>query len=400
MSDLTIGERIKVRRELRGMSIRTLAGFAGISHQHLARIEKGERSADNRHVIAGIARGLQCSITDLTGQPPVPSDRASADVAASIYETATAIIETDLDERPATKNPRPLDELAEEVLRLRELRQATDNAAAARLIPALLRDAHAHVHGPDSRQALRILALASADAASVVRYLGFLSEAWLAADRCREVARELGEPVILGLAAWERAHVASTCGAYERARGITHRGLEAIRDDDADGAREIRGQLYAFAGWLEYALGHPGEMVPLMATAEQVANEIAEETGGQSNQMGMAFGPGNIDCWRISMETEAGEFGKAVEIGRTFDPEGLPKTRRTAARVDLARSLANLGKDADALRMMLAAERTGPQLVHRSPLARETVRALLERSRRDPSALTGLAERMGVAAVQ
>lgn len=398
MSDLTIGERIKVRRELRGMSIRQLAGFAGISHQHLARIEKGERSADNRHTIAAIAQALQCPVAELTGQPGVPSDRASADVAASIYETATALIETDLDEGPATRNPRPLAELVDEVLRLRELRQSTDNAAAVRLIPALLRDAHAHVHGPDSKQALRVLALASADAASVVRYLGYLSEAWLAADRCKEVARELAEPVILGLAAWERGHVASTCGAYERARGITQRGLEVVRDADGEGAREIRGQLYAFAGWLEYALGNAEETVPLMATAEQVAHEVAEDAGGTSNALGMAFGPGNIDCWRISMATEADEPGKAVEIGRTFNPEGLPKTRQTAARIDLARAFAKLGQDGDALRMMLAAERTGPQLVHHSPIARETVRALLARSRRDPSGVTGLAERMGVAA--
>lgn len=397
MTDLTIGERIKVRRELRGMSIRTLAGLSGISHQHLARIEKGERSADNRHTIASVAQALQCSVTDLTGQPAVPSDRASADVAASIYATATAIIETDLDEGPATKNPRPLAELADEVLRLRELRQATDNAAAARLIPALLREAHAHVHGSDSRQALQILALASADAASVVRYLGFLSEAWLAADRCREVARELGEPVILGLAAWERAHVASTCGAYERARGITQRGLDVVRDADGEGAREIRGQLYAFAGWLEYALGNGEETGPLMSSSETIAQQIAEEVGPSSNAMGMAFGPGNIACWKISMATEAGEAGKAIEIGRTFNPEGLPKTRQTAARIDLARALASVGQDEQALRMMLHAERTGPQLVHRSALAKETVRALLERSRRDATGITGLAERMAVA---
>lgn len=393
MSETTsIGQRIKARRNLRNLSVRTLADLAGVHASTLSRIENDKTAATNRITVSRIAQALQCSIQDLTGMPGVPADPESADLAASIYAATTALIETDLDEGPATKNPRPLAQLADEVLRLRELRQATNNAAAARLIPDLLREAHAHVHGPESQQALRILALAAADTASVVRYLGFLSEAWLAADRCRDVARELSDPVILGLAAWERGHVASTCGALQRARGITERGLDAVRDAQGEGAREIRGQLHAFAGWIEYMLGNAEETATWMAAAEEIAHET-----GQSNALGMAWGPGNLSCWQISMATEAGEAGKAIEIGRTFDPTDLPKTRVTAARVDLARALASEGQDEQALRMMLAAERTGPQLVHRSPLARETVRALLERSKRDQSGITGLAERMAVA---
>lgn len=71
----TIGARIAVLRERRGWSGRFLASRAGISASTLSRIERGERSANNRYLIQDLAAALECSVTDLTGQPYAPADR-------------------------------------------------------------------------------------------------------------------------------------------------------------------------------------------------------------------------------------------------------------------------------------------------------------------------------------
>jgi transcriptional regulator with XRE-family HTH domain len=69
----TIGQRIKDRRVLLGLSGRGAALTAGLSHTTWSRIERGERGADNRFVLARMARALHCSVSDLTG------DRAMRD---------------------------------------------------------------------------------------------------------------------------------------------------------------------------------------------------------------------------------------------------------------------------------------------------------------------------------
>jgi transcriptional regulator with XRE-family HTH domain len=63
-SDPTIGKRIRDRRQLLGMSVRGAALGAGVSHTTWSRIERGERSADNRFVLARMARALRCPVSD------------------------------------------------------------------------------------------------------------------------------------------------------------------------------------------------------------------------------------------------------------------------------------------------------------------------------------------------
>ena len=62
---------------------------------------------------------------------------------------------------------------------------------------------------------------------------------------------------------------------------------------------------------------------------------------------------------------------------------------------DTARALAQTrGRDREAIRFLLTAERIAPQHLHASPLAQETTRSLLDRS--GGAQLRGLCERLGV----
>jgi transcriptional regulator with XRE-family HTH domain len=390
----SIGDRIRTMRKLRDLSTRQAAGLAGISQSTWSRIENGERSADNRHVLAAIAQALQCSTADLTGQSPAPTDRGSARVASAVHRTVQALLDTDLDLPGTVTAPRPLAVLAEEADAIQQLGLACRYADAAGRLPDLLREAHAHLRGPDRESALRTLAAAARWSMVTLKCLGRATEAWVAADRSHEAATALGDPVVLGVAAWSRGHAATSCGAYSRAVAVATAGLETLRDCDLPQAAQVRGSLHLLAGWAEWGLGHADEGDTLIGQATRIAHEVGDPG---DDPYGLVFGPTNVGLWKLSAAVEAGETGRAIEISAGLSPGTLPISRQAALYLDLGRALADIGDTDRAVRTLLQAERVGPERVHQSPLARETVRGLVEQARRrDQPALTGLAERLNL----
>jgi transcriptional regulator with XRE-family HTH domain len=375
--------------------MRFAADRAGVAHSTWSRVERGLISADNRFLIADMATALECSVTELTGQPTTPVDRDSATARASALAITQALIEVDLSEEPMCEH-RPIGELERESELVGDLRLRCDYTGAARLLPRLLRELHAATRGPDRPSALRWFARTADNASFVIRYVGYPSEAWLAAERGRQAAELLEDPVMLGLTTWSRVHAATGCGAYRRALTVAEReAAEMERHVDAWAGPEMLGQLYMSCAFASYAVGQRDEA---RSWAEQAA-PLAERTG-DSHRLGLMFGPTNIRLWQISMEVDGGEPGRAVEIARTADPAtaGLSVSRQVAYWSDTARALARTRKDREAVRMLLHAERLAALRVHSSPLVRETVRGMLDRSKSDAGGteLRGLCERMGL----
>src|SRR3954453_20514108 len=112
--------------------------------------------------------------------------------------------------------------------------------------------------------------------------------------------------------------------------------------------------------------------------------------------MGLFFCPTNVNIWRIGIDVDRGGPVHAMEIAPTTNPTTIGAgCRQVFYYADVARAYARLrGKEPEAIRFLLTAERIAPQHLHTSPLARETTRALLERSRRQAGGtqLRGLCE--------
>jgi hypothetical protein len=128
------------------------------------------------------------------------------------------------------------------------------------------------------------------------------------------------------------------------------------------------------------------------------AEKLAARTG-ETSTLHLHFGPTNVRIWQIGMETDGGDPGRAVEIARDTKVDLVPSpSRRTTYHLDIGRALARMGRDVEAVRQLLAAERMSPQRVRSSPFAAETARSLLERSRRNAvgTELRGLCSRMGI----
>lgn len=392
--DPTIGKRIETRRKLRGWSIRFSADRAGMHNTTWSRIERGLIAADNRFTLADIAQALECETTDLTGTPLTPTDPKLVAAQACVPAIRQALVETDLEEEPAAVTVRPLPELRRETELIRDLFYRYDYAAVGIRLPGLLRELHAAAAGSERATVLRLMVEATHDASFTVRYLGHPAEAWLAAERCRQVAGELADPVALAVATYVRAHAATSCGGYARGLRLASRAVDALQPHlAAPDALPMLGMLLLTCAFASRAL-HQADDSGRWVTE---AGEIAGQTGETSV---MHFGPTNINIWRVSMETDGGDPGKAVEIAAGTRPSVIPVvSRQTCFHVDTARALARLrGREESATRHLLIAERIGPQMVRSSALVRETARALLDRAQRNAggSQLRGLCERVGV----
>ncbi|WP_433796099.1 helix-turn-helix domain-containing protein [Actinoplanes sp. CA-252034] len=395
--DPDIGERIRARRQLRGWSVRFAASRAGISHATWSRIERGRQAADNRFTLADIAAALDCAPAELTGVAVPAADRDVVAAHAYVHAIRQALVDVDLTE-PAVPSSTPVTELARTITLVDTLRQACDYAGAARLIPALLRDLHAAAAGPQRQTAVRLLCDVTFIASSVLRNLGRPADAWLGAERCRDAAAASGDPALLGYAAYARACAATGCGSYQRGLTLAERAVDELRAHPGRaGVTEVLGSLLLICALACRGSGRPDDSRAWSAEAA----ELAAHTG-ETSTMGLYFGPTNVSIWRIGIEADGGDPDLAAAIAGGTDPAALPVGfRQVFYYADTARALARLrGRDREAIRFLLTAERLAPQHVHTSALTRETTRTLLDRSNRSAGGteLRGLAERLQVTA--
>ncbi|WP_274622863.1 helix-turn-helix domain-containing protein [Paractinoplanes aksuensis] len=151
---MSIGERIRRRRQVRGWSVRQAADRAGISHASWSRIERGLQAADNRFVLGGIAAALECSVVELTGTVMPAGDPRAVAAQLGVHGIRTALVEIDPG-RDDLGAGRAAAELVGELALVRRLRHDCDYARAVALLPGLLRDLQVACRGEQKAAALR-----------------------------------------------------------------------------------------------------------------------------------------------------------------------------------------------------------------------------------------------------
>ncbi len=114
-----LGARARMIRRRRGLSREVTAGLAGISPSRLARLEDGRRGFHRWALLEDLATALGCSVTDLTGQPYLPADRAGADALATLPDITASLYDTSLDDVPDVP-ARPVQELVSWAARANE----------------------------------------------------------------------------------------------------------------------------------------------------------------------------------------------------------------------------------------------------------------------------------------
>jgi hypothetical protein len=173
---------------------------------------------------------------------------------------------------------------------------------------------------------MRLLILAEEATASIVRYQGSVHASALIAERMRDTARRLEEPVMVSLAAFQSAHAASACGVYPYSRAVTSAAAEALSSHtDKQGAPEMLGMLLLTTAYACYGAGVPADAATYVAEAKRLA-----ERTGDTMTLSLFFGPTNIRIWEISMEADGGDPGRALVLARKTEPQRVPQVQRQA----------------------------------------------------------------------
>jgi transcriptional regulator with XRE-family HTH domain len=400
-----IGQRARMIRRRRGLSLDVTAGLAGITKGYLSMLERGQRGFNRRGLIEDLAEALGCSVADLTGQPYLPVDRQSADTAATIPGVSAALHDSTLDDIPDVP-ARPLPELVRATAQANAFADDARYAMAGRDMGALLAELHVHSVTGDSQG--RQVALAALAEACMVAYclayrIGHSDLAVVAARRGFDAAVRAERPDLAGMLAMSRTVALMRVGARRRAATVCARVLDEISalpgptPNDTTVA-EACGTLHLTSALVAAREARTSDVDMHLAEARSLAAHT-----GERNHLRYHFGPTNVAGWELSIAAENGGGPDAAErfTAAATDLSVLgSKCREGYVRFALARCYAQAegSRDGEALRALDAADRLAPVVVRNDPIARDLVLTLDRRARRRVWELDSLRNRFGVSA--
>lgn len=337
----SIGLAVRRARRARGLTLAQLAGRIGRSESWLSLVENGKRSLDKRADIAALAEALEVSADALVGQPTPEIQPGRKNW--NLQPLRGVLLDASLDD-PPDMPARPLPQL-------RTLNDGIDTAlrkadydTVNRDLPGLLGELQvlaATTSGPDRDEALRLLVLACESASITLRHLGRTDLGWIAADRGRQAAVLLGDPVWSAAAAYGLAHARSSTNrprALLVAPQVADRLEPHVGDDRF--AQEVYGMLHLSAALSRAVQGDHGGA---QAHGEEAAR-VAARLGDRPDAFEL-FGVANTGVWRTSLAVEAGHAEAALQYATTVEPRNLASgNRRAALAIEQARALAMLDK--------------------------------------------------------
>lgn len=398
--DNIIGRRVKEIRAWRGLSLRVVAGLAGLSAGHLSNIEHGKRRVDKRSTLEALAAALNVAPSELAATPFPPRDEVAAEARAAVGPVEAVVADIRLGD-PVDVVPRAWREIAGDLNRLNnDLRPQADYAAQGYVLPGLIEELNSLYAADEQHRtdALQGLAMCYHSAAMLGSNLGVPGVGPLAADRQVTVAERLGRPEWIAHAAWVRTLMVGGAGRA-RQLALAQRSIAQVEGEPSSPELiQAIGQLYLAAALAACALGREDDTWAHFHEAEALAGRQEAEVGTFGN---MWFGRTNVRIWKVSLATELGYGGKVVEMARGTRPELLrAPVREGAFYADLGRSLAQDKRTrGEAVRMLRKAEDLAPQRVRNMPFVRETVADLMHRAQHDSVGreLRGMAYRFGLA---
>ena len=408
MSDMSIGQRIAAYRKLRGLTQEGLGMRLHRSKSWVTKIERGERSIESITVLLQVARALGVEVQKLTGRPyfPEPGGRAAggAEGLSELrrvlmrYDAIHGVVHGESDE------PVPdLAELSAEARRARDLYEmsASNFSAVVPFLPGLIDRAQIVAREAsvgERTQAYGVLADLYRLAATELRQYGDLDLGWIAADRAMLAGAQSGDDLLVGACAASMTGLIMVQGEPGAAVELAMDAAATLRHMRKSSPRAlvVWGTLHLYAAQAAARAGDPADSRRLL----DIAKDAADELGTDREDYWLFFGPTNVGIQEAGILVDLLDPTAALRRAETVDPDRLPSVnRRCYHHLHLARSNGQRRRDRETVGELLAAERIAPELVRWEPMARELVRAMLEREHRSLNPhLRTLAGRLGMLA--
>lgn len=391
-ADEGIGRRIARKRRARGLTQQGLADRSYVSVSLIKQVETGKKPA-SPSLVAAAAAALHVEPAELYGQPYRTGTGQADRVHSSIDDVRRALAYSDIP--PDLDTPaRPLDVLTVEITSMQRLLQASRVAQVGVRIPAVLIEVAAHAHETDSPRAWRLLNRAIAITVSLARRLGYNDLASLGIEHAVRAAAKSDDPNLLHLADFSRSMIYLTLGAWTPGLKLV-RSLADRIDQDTPVTQSIYGACHLRAAILCARAGMDSDAWHHHGVAAEVAEEVPART---PDVYGLQFSRANAAIHGAAVAVELTDYDEAIRRdGALVLPRGVSAERRAHHDIDMGRALVSTGRWDAALRRLVQAERTAPQMTRQHPMARESVGHLLDHHRGLPEPLRALQEHMGLA---
>jgi transcriptional regulator with XRE-family HTH domain len=283
-------------RRRRGLPLEVVAGLVGITAGYLSMLERGLRGFSRRGLIEDLAEALGCSVADLTGQPYLPPDRASAEALTALPSIRLVLNDFGPMDVPDLR-PRPPEELASVAERANEDCGQANYVLAGRDVGGLLAESQASaltVVSAERAQAFTAAVTACFVAGVVSSRAGNIDLAATAARRGYDLAQQHGDPALVGFACWYWACELTSMGARSRAHAVLSEGIDALTPAvHLSGADTLAAELVGMVH-LQQARTAARERRADDAHAHlDEAAQLAERLG-ERNGMRQHFGPTNV----------------------------------------------------------------------------------------------------------
>jgi transcriptional regulator with XRE-family HTH domain len=376
------GQPIGATGEFPRLPASRLGGFCG---------EDGEDPVRRRKLLAGLA----ATAASAAGTPLLGNGAAQADEALLGELLVTRLRDAMLGLGQAPTIP-SAEKLPADFARALADFDACRYASLAVRLPRLIRAGHALTAADDDSAQYSLLAETYLLATRMLVKLDEQQLGWMAADRARQLAEAAQDALVVAESARQLAVLARKAGWRSEALSIALSAADHpdLRRAGRPGAA-LRGLLVQSAS---YTLARGGDRDGMRELTDE-ATAIAEELGGGTllRHYG-GFSPLTVALHRISAENHAGDPLAALAAARSISLKALPSVeRRSRALGDIAVTYDRLGRRADCVRTLLAAERLAPQETHARPATKSLISGLLV-SGPTSMELRGLAARSGVLA--
>jgi transcriptional regulator with XRE-family HTH domain len=398
--DMSIGQRVAWYRVRRGLTQEVLAGMVDRTSDWLGKVENGRANLERLSVIKALADALDVTVGDVLGEPTISHWEPGA-----TGRTVTLLREALMNYSalvPALSgtSPAPLPELRDGVGAVWDAYQASRFGYVTARLPRLIAGARLATKeattDAERRAALRILALSYHAAAATLSKVGEADLAWIASDRGLSAAEECEEAAVVASLARSVAHSLLANGHYASAVEVATRStdhLAAATAEPSPAYWSLTGSLFLVGAMAAARSDAPAEARQLLARARQASRQL----GHDANHAWTAFGPTNVAVHDVSIAVELGDVQTAAALAPRVDARALPVERRVRHALEVARIYTMTNQPAEALALVLHAEREAPEQVKYHYIARELTLTWLRRSKRPNVALDDLARRLLVA---
>ena len=385
------GELIAYYRKLARLRQRDLADRIPHSYSLLTQVEAGHKPA-SPDLIAAVAQALHLDVTSLTGQPYV-TELQQDRLDQLVRPIREALDLYDLGADPSIQ-PRPLDQLITAANDLCQLVRATRLNKAAEQLPAVTAELTTAAHRSGSSDAWAALGSTYRTAHDLAVKLGFFDLSTVALARMGWAAERASDPLLGAVRQYMRALVYFREGECVIGQRLIMSGQQFV--NQAESSREslaVAGQLHLGASVLAARARDENTATEHLSEAR----DLAERTGEAGDVHWLSFGPTNVAAHEVSAQLEFRKWGKALSAAQHVHlPNSWATSRRAHFHVDKARSQFETGHAEAALASINKARELAPQQTRYHPGARETIKDLVHRARRERGNLNYLASWIGL----